>query len=531
MKIERLIYSNTNSSKVFVYENDNPEPLADLVNSNKTNAYILSQLGMSKEDFLNYYVIGQGNSASFFAAGDAEQKKIISRISNFNEVDIAIKDITDKEKAVDELIIEEEKAFSSVVSLIEYIESDIAEARNNFEFKEKEEKDKQAANLAEEKQGLLSLDKDNEANLASKKEKELQLQAKNVRLSELGSEEQLTAKLTKLETDKRHINSSLLSCKEMISKFTVLSGSVVECPKCNTKFIPSNDMTPDEINEYLETLIEQESQFQDVLIQMELDKNDIIKARQQVRTLLEDKKNLERRIKTLSEDINSIDKKRAVINNEITRINGLIKTGKSISLTEVLKPLTSKLNKQKDEKIQVSERLKKLKSQKAEYAELSFHMGTKGFKTFLANKSIRTIQDICNYFLNKFETNIQTLINGYKVLKSGEVRDKIEIQILKNGVNKGTFKRYSGGEKSRVNVCGILSVNRLINNSVEHGKGLDLLCLDENISYLDSSGQTEIIKILASSGISTILVLHNMTDKPYKNKVFVQKKQEISTIL
>ena len=160
-----------------------------------------------------------------------------------------------------------------------------------------------------------------------------------------------------------------------------------------------------------------------------------------------------------------------------------------------------------------------------------FHLGKKGFQTFLANKCIKTIENYCNSFLNKMKVNLSVKINGYKVLKNGDVRDKIEVFIVKNGITQGKFGKYSGGQKERVNLSSILTFYSLINNSL-NGKGLNLLCLDESLDHLDRLGQIKCLEILKLFKITTIVITHGDAETMIDgyNKVVVKYKNGESVI-
>jgi exonuclease SbcC len=104
-------------------------------------------------------------------------------------------------------------------------------------------------------------------------------------------------------------------------------------------------------------------------------------------------------------------------------------------------------------------------------------------------------------------TNLNVNINGYKVLGNGEVRDKIEVFIVKNGISKGKFGKYSGGQKERVKLSAILTFFNLINNGL-NGKGLNLLCLDESLDHLDELGQKKCLELLKLFDITTLVITH-----------------------
>ena len=71
------------------------------------------------------------------------------------------------------------------------------------------------------------------------------------------------------------------------------------------------------------------------------------------------------------------------------------------------------------------------------------------------------------------------------LLKSGKVREKISISLLRDGVDCGSFGKFSAGEAARVNLATILAMQKLVNANCDDEKGLDLLVLDEILEAVD----------------------------------------------
>lgn len=152
-----------------------------------------------------------------------------------------------------------------------------------------------------------------------------------------------------------------------------------------------------------------------------------------------------------------------------------------------------------------------------------FNMGKNGFSTYLANKSIKIIEGITNSFLRKFGVDISVLINGFKILRSGEVREKIDVFVLNDGITAEQFMSKSGGERGRVTLAGILGIQHLINLST-NGRGLNLLLLDEVFPGIDAMGQEKIIKVLETLGVTIMLITQNVSESfNNENTLYVVK--------
>jgi len=100
---------------------------------------------------------------------------------------------------------------------------------------------------------------------------------------------------------------------------------------------------------------------------------------------------------------------------------------------------------------------------------------------------------------------------------------------LNDGKSK-KFKSFSGGEKSRIKLAGIIALNKLINNTCEYGKGLNCLILDE-IDYLDERGNELVVDIFNKAELTSLVVLHGISDIKHDNIVVVEKRDKNSKII
>jgi len=122
-------------------------------------------------------------------------------------------------------------------------------------------------------------------------------------------------------------------------------------------------------------------------------------------------------------------------------------------------------------------------------------------------------------------------INGFKINKSGEVREKIDVLAVYRGLYAQNFMGYSGGERGRIYLASILGIQHLINLS-SGGKGIDLLILDESLGALDSRGVVNICNILNELGVTVLMITQNVSkDVNISNKVLVVREDEISRII
>ena len=168
--------------------------------------------------------------------------------------------------------------------------------------------------------------------------------------------------------------------------------------------------------------------------------------------------------------------------------------------------------------------------QKEVYDFWKFHFSKKGFGTFLVNNVLGIVEGVINRKLKQFNVNNVIKINGFTKLKSGELREKIDILVSKDGVNFYNYKKFSAGERGRLNISSVLALQSMINDSVAP-KGLNFLGIDESFDKgLDSFGLKACIDTLEASKITTILISHLNDNIGVESMIKVQKTDGVSTI-
>ena len=110
------------------------------------------------------------------------------------------------------------------------------------------------------------------------------------------------------------------------------------------------------------------------------------------------------------------------------------------------------------------------------------------------------------------------------MLKSGKVREKISISLLRDGVDCGSFGKFSAGEAARVNLATILAMQKLVNANCDDEKGLDLLVLDEILEAVDEAGLASMFEALNALGGTVLVVSHGNVAEGYPNKLVIVKE-------
>ena len=152
------------------------------------------------------------------------------------------------------------------------------------------------------------------------------------------------------------------------------------------------------------------------------------------------------------------------------------------------------------------------------------------FKTHLANLKIDAISAVTNEYLKKIGSDLRVYLEGFKVLKSGKVRDKITVNILRNGIDCGSIDKLSAGEKTRVCLASIIALQHLTNSACDNGKGLDIIVADEILDASDFDGLMSYCAALNSLGLTSLIITQNAIAESYPYKLLVVKENGISTI-
>lgn len=222
----------------------------------------------------------------------------------------------------------------------------------------------------------------------------------------------------------------------------------------------------------------------------------------------------EKRNKNLEQDI-------VAANNAISALEEMLNNLDKISDNDVMFSLKKSLKeyrKQSSEALNIKNEFEKQLLKFEEQSQLFLQ-----FKSYLANTKIEALSKVTNEFLESIDSDIRVKFSGYTVLKSGKVREKIFVSLLRNGIDCGSFDKFSEGEKARVNLSNILAMNKLVNSSAEDGKGLDLLILDEILAAVDENGLASIFFALNRVAITSLVISHGSIAENYPHKLIINK--------
>lgn len=502
--------------------------------STDANKYILDLIDISKEDLVNYFIVSKEKYQSFLNASDTKKKEIISRFSGANLIanidDEIEKDENEIEKEISKYSSQKTKLEGQIEAYQEQIENQ--ESEETFEKIRKE----QLSNLESQKEEAFEDIKvfDKDIKDAEKLIKDTESEIKKISIKKFDDQ------VKKIDSDKSNLKLEIQELKKQISENDDLITSinknlkgVVECPECSHKFSVTNpEFKVDLANEILPGLeedLENQNSELDELYAKE-DELESLKetVKKQIRTLNNQKNDLEQKVIQLKQKIKSRELQKA---NKESFISGL---DTEIQLTtervyfdesKAIKDKIKQLNKElKDIQNKVSEL--ELKKQ----GVVEWYYNFKKFKTHLANKSIKSVEAFSNMFLTKMKTNLNIRIEGYKLLSNGNLKENITVEVLRNGLMEGLFDKFSSGEKTRIDISTIFSLQKLINLNSKTG-GLDLLVLDEIIESVDAQGVTEILKNINQLNQTVLVITHASQVSEFESYTKVVKTDGYSKIL
>jgi exonuclease SbcC len=365
----------------------------------------------------------------------------------------------------------------------------------------------------------------------------------------------------RLEEELREINTFKSTVESQLEES-------IECPKCHHKF-----HLRDEEFDYetaLTKIPECDEMIKEVNNDIELINQEIKKLTSKKTTLDTEKENAskvtrENRSKLVNQ-LNELSKKKSVLRTtqasleesirkaklNITSLDGMIEIqNKDISSARAkIKEITASIKAVKvsesdkaarlveyDQKIKVEkEKLiepEKKKEECEEYIEkrTKWRLNFKKFKSYLANTAISAIQEQTNHYLERMDTNLEIMIDGYRELSNGNLKEEISLFISRDGLEGEKPGKFSGGEKSKCDLASIVGMQTLINQSSPTG-GLNFMFIDEILESNDDVALSYIIKGLNNIGRTVFLITHVNPDTIFQdcNGLIVKKENKISEI-
>lgn len=510
LEITRQFFRGNKTSKIEIIEDG--EINSTITSVNEADKRILELIGIGREDLLRYYIISQDNVYTFFTAADNEKKEILNRITSADLINPLLEELSNRKKNLEEKKNELSKELVALDSKKETLDEQLEELKSNIVSSE-ELLDIQNRIKKLEKRKQSYLEENNHINDELKK-----LDEKNLYIDKLESK---LKKIKKSIEDKKNLKDEN---KKIIRSAEQDLGGAVVCPKCGENFIPESELnlSVEDTKKILKEAEQENKSIETALSKLVEQRKDIQSEIDEAEEIQDTIRRKKREIKSNEDEIQIIDKK--IVN----RKKEIIELKKRKENNVAIKSIEDKIDECERKMEEVQKKIMPLEEELNQVNYWIYYMGKNGFKTYLANKAVSVLEGTVNSYLNKFKSDLSVNINGFKILKDGSVREKIESFVLESGMNPKLFMAMSGGERGRIKLAGILAIQHLINMSL-NGNGLNLLILDESLSGIDSEGTMEFVNILENIGSTILLITQNIEDsKIFKNVLTVEKKNGVS---
>lgn len=399
--------------------------------------------------------------------------------------------------------------------------------------------------------------------------------------------------LDKIEDQIKAHKSRQAQLETLIARNSAMMDGVIICPKCEHKFFVGNEITVEEVRANLVKFrtemednkskvkkLNEEFDLYDDQAATKSDEIETIEKRIKSRTFDLNTEysalvSLSKELDEAERSVSSLQKQQISTENELDRINGKIEVMRNRLFGEINGILEGRITNGENYISQQTSSIKFIQGQMAQYQqskrelleapqtdfaaslkaslekyqsdlqkaeksasdiqseydilkkqELDFVM----FKSYIARKKIDALSLIVNDFLEKIGSDIRLKLEGYTVTKTGKLRDKISVQVMRDGIDCGSYHKFSGGEKARLNLACILSLHTLTNSNCEDGKGLDFIIIDELLDKSDEMGMATYCEALNKLGQTALLITQGGVSEGYPHKLLIVKKQGISTI-
>jgi DNA repair exonuclease SbcCD ATPase subunit len=542
-RIWRRIHAGSKSSEVKIWLNGAEHIYADV---NEYNRVIFDILGISKDDFYDFFLITKQHYKPFLNVGDTVKKAIINRFSGADKVDDALpkvqKDIDEVSKRIGiiELQIAQVKGKQDVVS------DSILEEQIKYSEEKKQEKIAELTQKKKSKEFELTV---NEDFVIAKQQaqKALRNEIAKISLTDYASQmkeyEDAIAEAQKeydalVVVGTKTRNDVESNKNRQAALQNIIAGSI-ECPKCLHNFsLKEKGMTMEQVKRELSLLQKALPTLEKKLLQDRTTAREYDEAIKAVRLSLKELQDTEQAELKVKSDkqraLASIDTEIRNASREVEFLKSAIKEfdDEILSLddseSKILDELNAKLAKYIDEETEWNDELADAHIEKSKHEK--WIVNFKNFKSYLANKSIKNIQDYTNLYLQQMKTNLSIVIDGYKVLSNKKMKEEITVSVQRNGFDAGSYGSFSAGEQGRIDVAVIMAIQSLINLNSPSG-GLDLCVNDEIFDSIDSLGLECIIGSLQSVGKTIMIVSQVEINALTSQTLIVRKENGLSKLI
>jgi len=388
----------------------------------------------------------------------------------------------------------------------------------------------------------------------------------------LDTRDEMNASIQEVSEIIKEVSTEVLENKGLLreseikrSKLDKIILGEIECPSCSHKFLVGEvEMDLEECKEQLEIEVqvceilatdidvangslkesrelkeELEKELEDARVEFKeevRDLNDKLRAkREEEKRELGNRRDIANRLQRCLDGVESQQRMCDRANRRIEELEGEIKEikGKIFEINEEPDPtiaLIKKLGEQiKEQESLIIKNGNLLEVETEKLDEITeWKVNFKRFKSFLANQSLTLIEQQANHFLDKMKCDNRVVIDGFRELANGKMKEEISIEISRDNLTTESFGKFSGGEKAKVDLSCILSMQTLINTSCKNG-GLDLLFCDEILESADGEAMGAIATSLNDVDKTVFMIAQSQPNVDC-SMLEVTKENKISNI-
>ena len=546
---------------------------ANFSTTNDGNDFIINWLGLSRDDFLNYYLVGKAKYTSFYTSSNKVKLDMISRFSNLSVLDssdeVVTKSIEEKEEDLNLI----SASLYKNEGIVERINLEIDAEKNRDFGLERENKLSTIKSRIFTFESAISLGKESiEANnsLIASNTNKIAEELNQIKL--LGIEmkkvdvpnfdeaiAEIDAECSSVEGDKKKdadllesLTKDLNGLSSDIQKAKLNVSGSITCPKCNHNFNPSVDKNiefeikfiddatkvVEQVSTNIEKLNKSIKNRSGEINELHKEKSELYlsieKANQAIKQISTSISDAESRIRQADSTIERKENSnKSILSDEEYKLKQILDLKKEMVELQVGSVDAEKISNWETEIENIRLNVKHLKGEKEsvdeEIKKLNiWKHNLKMFRSELSTEVLDVITAYTNKELNGFKTDLQIKWEGFKVLGNGSLSDKITPTIIRNGEDK-KFGSFSGGERAKLEYASILANQYIINSTHPHG-GLDFLMTDEITEGLDGMGLDLLVKALVKTN-KTILLITHVTNRSLEcNQITVVKEFGVSRI-
>lgn len=581
LRIERELYKKKSSTlSIFVNEINQRDKFPSVPEGNK---FLLGLLGVSSEDLQNFYLINRDKFKPFFKLTDVESRDLISRFTNVNYLQkipdtIIAAEITkleEEKSGLQEELVVLEKDLVSLNSKKSTYEEQIETIKGQSSSEEFEKVKAESVLLLqgelrvlEEEVKVYKKVYDDEDALQDALQITL-IHVSNgiVRLSkfdylkkitDIDSQILLLTKKRQADQDSISLLSSQITdFSESVAPLRLTLAGKVTCPKCSSEFIPGDvnanlseiESVIREVEEAIESLSLQKTPYQEKITKSLETESSLRKEKtkysqqsskrdQLVNRLRLEKAKTEGLVRSQVVKIDSTrkllgEKRQAVLDKEVEISK--VQKAEPEDNTILLGTVKGSIKKTEEE---IVKKVKEIQDKEKEILEVDdllaekrvWVLNFKQFYIYLTNKSLSTIQSLCNSFLERIETNLRIKFEGFKMLADKTVKEKITAVIYRDGEEEEDWRCFSGGERGKLIFSTIFAFQHLINMNCKSG-GIDLLFIDEVLDSVDGVGMRSFVESLNKLKKTILITTHISMKERDEHTLLIQKVNDKSYIV